>query len=388
MFQYRSVHMNGDTSNLSSVQRVGIAGGGQLAGMMIEAGRKLGLHITVLDPDPQAAAAKTADEFVHGEFDSFEALQRLAANVDVLTFEIERIDTGALTQLQSAGVTVSPSPSVLKTIQDKLVQKRMLVAQNIPTANFSTLDLSNTEQISLPCIWKARRDGYDGRGVRVLRHRNELSDVDDTPAIIEELIAIKVELAVVVARDRNGNTKDYPLTEIEMDPDAHVMNMVVAPAAVSRDIERECLEYAHRIVHALNYVGVLAVEFFLDADERVFVNEISPRPHNSGHYTIEACPTSQFEQHLRAVTGRDLGPTDLRSPAATFNLLSEIPCATDLKRHRIDEPASGIYLHDYGKAQARPGRKMGHITMLDKERDDVIRQATELMNTLTVDKTR
>jgi 5-(carboxyamino)imidazole ribonucleotide synthase len=342
---------------------IGIAGGGQLARMLVDAAARLGLRTVVLDPDAQCSASSCADEFLVGEFASPTALSQLARATDALTFEIERVDAAVLEQLERDGFAVNPSSRVLATIQDKLVQKRFLESIGIPTPAFAPYNAHEEISRTPPFVWKARRGGYDGRGVAVIRSLDELAAVPQVPAMTEDLVDIKREFAIIIARDGAGQLQYYPLTDIHMDPDAHVLDTVVAPAEVNDDVVAICRDYACRIAEALDYVGVLAIELFLDGSDVVSVNELSPRPHNSGHYSIEACVTSQFEQHLRAVAGLPLGPTDLKVAAACFNLLGPADPAGVAALARRGDLGPDVFVHDYAKIPIRPGRKVGHVTV-------------------------
>lgn len=345
------------------ISSIGIAGGGQLARMLIEAAGDLGLHTVVLDPDAHCSAASCADEFLVGGFESADALTRLARATDALTFEIERVDATVLETLEHAGFTVSPSSRVLGTIQDKLIQKRFLESLSIPTPAFRPFDPDVDAAPAVPFVWKARRGGYDGRGVAVIRDHGEIADLPRVPAMTEELIDLRHEFAIIVARGADGQKECYPLTEIHMDPDANVLDTVVAPATADADVADTCRRFAFEIADALDYVGVLAVELFLDGNGAVSVNELSPRPHNSGHYSIEACVTSQFAQHLRAVAGLPLGSTELKVPAACFNLLGPTdPALVDELAHR-GVLGPNVFVHDYAKIPLSPGRKVGHVTV-------------------------
>ena len=364
----------------SAIRTVGIAGGGQLAQMMLPAAAALGLRAVVLDPDPACSAASSADEIVVGGFDSAEALSELAGRCDVITFEIEKISVAALADLEAQGRCVRPSSTVLGVIQDKLRQKEFLREHHIPTSDFVALDKPSALQHPLPCVWKARRDGYDGRGVAVLRDEADVAALPAAPALIEDLVDIDFELAIMIARDAAGNEQHYPVVEIIMDDALHVMDSLVAPADISAALAARCRELASTVAAALDYVGVLALEFFVDRDGRVLVNELSPRPHNSGHYTIEACPTSQFEQHLRAVSGRELGATTLLRPALTFNVLGApgahgTPVYVGFDAFESDDD---VHVHCYDKPLVRPGRKMAHITVLADSRAAALARAARI----------
>lgn len=342
---------------------IGIAGGGQLARMLIEAAEELGLRTVVLDPDARCSASACASELLVGGLESPTALTQLARASDALTFEIERVDVSVLESLEQAGYTVSPSSRVLGTIQDKLVQKRFLESLSIPTPAFRPFDPDADTPPALPFVWKARRGGYDGRGVAVIRDRGEIRDLPRLPAMTEELVDLQHEFAIIVARSADGRTECYPLTEIHMDPEANILDTVVAPATADADVVRTCRRYACEIADALDYIGVLAIELFLDGNGVVSVNELSPRPHNSGHYSIEACVTSQFAQHLRAVAGLPLGSTELKVPAACFNLLGPTDPAVVAELARRDVLGPDVFVHDYAKIPLSPGRKVGHVTV-------------------------
>lgn len=347
----------------TQIDTIGIAGGGQLARMLVEAATTLGLRTVVLDPDPQCSAAGCADELLVGDFASAAALSQLARATDALTFEIEKVDATVLEQLEHAGFAISPSSRVLATIQDKLVQKRFLESLGIPTPAFAAFDAEADSAPVLPCVWKARRGGYDGRGVAIIRNLEDLATMPRIPAMTEELVDIQQEFAIIIARDSTGRKLCYPLTDILMDPAAHVLDTVIAPAQADTDVVDICRAYAGQIADALDYVGVLAIELFLDGSGGVSVNELSPRPHNSGHYSIEACVTSQFEQHLRAVAGLPLGATDLMAPAACFNLLGPTDPAEVAVLARRGDLGPEVFVHDYAKIPIRPGRKVGHVTV-------------------------
>jgi len=366
------------------VRSVGVAGGGQLARLMAPAARALDLRLVVLDPDPACAAAGVADELLVGAYDSLFFLRALADRCDVVTFEIERVDADGLRRLQGLGQRVMPSAEVLETIQDKLLQKHFMRMHGIPTAAFGAWSPEREEP--LPFVWKARRGGYDGRGVAVVHDAAARAALPQVPAMAEELVDIVAEFAILVARDASGQVEFHPLVDLVMDDRQHVMDMVVAPSAAASGTVEECRRLAAEIVAGLDYTGILAVEFLLDRGGRVLVNEISPRPHNSGHYTIEACNVSQFEQHLRAVAGLGLRPVELARAAVTFNVLGS-PGAHGTPRYvGFDEAARSpdVHIHCYDKAEVRPGRKMAHVTVLGASRQQALDAADALKARLQV----
>lgn len=371
----------------SSRRRVGIVGGGQLARMMAEAAPRLGLDITVLDPTPGAPASEFASQIVGG-FDDRAALRELAHDSDVVTLDIEAVSAAALAVLEESGVRVAPSSKVLGIIQDKLVQKRFLAEHGLPTGRFAGVDdIAGLRDFGLPCILKARRHGYDGRGVkRVSTPDDATALLAGGPCLAEAIVDIERELAVMVARNARGDIAVYPVVEAEFDAAANILNTIKAPAALPAAVEATCAELATRCVTVLDGVGIFGIEFFLDRSGEVLVNEISPRPHNSGHYTIEACATSQFEQHLRAVTDMDLGPTTLLRAAASFNLLGEPDAHGQPVYHGLDEASRlpGIGVHLYGKRSVKPWRKMGHVTVTGASGADAAATAARLKAAIRV----
>ena len=365
---------------LQEYKTVGIAGGGQLALMMIPPAKKLGFRVFILDPDSGCASASAADELIMGDFSSAEAFCKLGEVSDVISFEIEKVSSDLLRELEKKGKVVRPASSVLSKIQDKLIQKKELTRLGIPVSAFE--ELNDKEELinRIPCVWKARRAGYDGRGVMILKNDSQMPKVPESPGYTEELVELDYELAILIARDSDGQVAIYPTAEIIMNAGNNVMDTVVVPAAAPDCLQRECGRIARLLVEHFDYVGLMAIEFFVDRKGRLLVNEISPRPHNSGHYTIEACETSQFEQHIRAITDQGLGPVGLASAAATFNILGEPksfgkPVFTGIEIFRNDKT---VYFHDYCKSSVRPGRKMGHVTVVGESRENVLEKVREI----------
>ncbi len=402
---------------------IGIIGGGQLGRMLIYCSCKLGFQYVVLDPDPSAPARPLAHHFIQGSLYDPASLRQLLEHSDIATYEIEHIDTRVLLKAEQAGHVLYPSPRLLEVIQDKWVQKEVLSKAGVPVPRFFSFDgsglpadplrrdgepsrkekslaetrtpssralkeilmqLSQEKGIPYPLVQKSRKGGYDGRGVKVLR--SPADPPMDTPSIIEEYIPFQKELAVMVARDRSGNTASYPVVEMVFNPDHNICDTVLAPARIPADIAEEARRVALRAVEALDGVGVFGVELFLTQDSRVLLNEVAPRPHNSGHYTIEACLTSQFEQHIRAISGLPLGATDLIRPAVMINLLGEegaggIPYVEGFEK-ALSIP--GVSIHLYGKREVRPFRKMGHVTILGTSTDEILKKAEEIRSILKV----
>lgn len=359
--------------------RVGIVGGGQLARMMAEAAPRLGARIMVLDPTPDCPAHAYAPQLV-GDFDDAQRLAELAAMADVVTLDIEAVTASCLAGLEHGGTRVAPSAEVLAVIQDKLRQKEFLAAHGLPTSEFRAVDPGDFAALAtfgLPCVIKTRRHGYDGRGVQVVRSAAEARGMLQVPCLVERLVDIERELAVMVARSAVGEIALYPVVEAVFDPRANILDMIVAPARIDAVIARRCQALAQQAVECLDGVGIFGIEFFLTRAGDVLINEISPRPHNSGHYTIEACATSQFEQHLRAVIGLPLGPTALLRPAASFNLLGAPDAHGEPVFHGMAALAerADVAVHLYGKHAVKPFRKMGHVTVLADSADTALAAA-------------
>ena len=353
--------------------RIGVLGGGQLGQMMMLAGIPLGFEFGVLTPNRHDPAVRLATRHEPGALDDEAAIHRIVSWADVTTYEIEHVNTEALRAAESGGGLVLPRSMLLATINDKLEQKHALRDAEIPVPAFA-------ERFpGYPTVQKLRRGGYDGRGVQVLR-----SDRDtplDGASYYEELVDFERELAVIVGRSTSGETTTYPVVEMEFDADANICSRVIAPARITPSCEARAREIALAAVEALDGVGVLAVELFLARDGRILANEIAPRPHNSGHLTIEACETSQFEQHLRAITGLPLGATTLRTAAVMVNVLGD-PGAHGRPRlpaiGRLLE-RTGVHLHWYGKTEVRPYRKMGHVTVVADDLESALATAQEIL---------
>ncbi len=354
------------------VARIGIIGGGQLGRMMVRAAKKLGCTSCVLDPQLNSPAGQLSGHQIVGNYHDPAALRELVEACDVTTFDIEDIDTDVLAALADEGHRIFPSPALLADVQDKLRQKRVLAAAGIPGADFEAMAAPDAEQCArfgYPLVQKARRGGYDGRGVQVMRGPDDFARHLPVPSLIERFVTADKELAVMVARGQDGEARCYPAVEMCVRGEQNILDMLLAPARIDAATAQAAQALAVRAVEALRGVGIFGVELFLTAGGELLVNEIAPRTHNSGHYTIEACLTDQFEQHLRAITGLPLGSTELLCPAAMINLLgaeghSGRPVILGL---RAALAIPGVSVHIYGKAASRPHRKMGHVTVLDSD---------------------
>jgi 5-(carboxyamino)imidazole ribonucleotide synthase len=354
------------------VARIGIIGGGQLGRMMVKAAKRLGCTCVVLDPTPGSPAGQVAGHQIVGAYHDPAKLRELAESSDVVTFDIEDIDTATLLELEREDRRIHPSPALLAVLQDKLQQKQLLRDAGIPTADFvdmPTPDPAAFAAFGYPLVQKARRGGYDGRGVVVMRSPADFDEHLPLPGLIERFVPAKKELAVLVARGADGDCRCYPTVEMCFRPGQNILDMLLAPADLAPETTAATAALAVRTVEAMQGVGIFGIEMFLDRDGGLLVNEVAPRTHNSGHYTIEACVTDQFEQHLRAVIGLPLGSTELLSPAAMINLLG----APDRRGRPVIEGMAaalaipGVCVHIYGKAQTSPYRKMGHVTVLDHD---------------------
>ena len=362
--------------------KLGILGGGQLGRMLIQEAVNFNIHISVLDPAVNAPCADLANNFVVGNFNDYQTVLDFGKTVDVLTIEIEHVNIEALEELERMGKKVFPRPSALRTIQDKGLQKQFYKANDIPTAPFHLID--NAEDALLfkekgPFMQKLRKGGYDGKGVTPLRTEAEFNGAFNAPSVLEEFVPFVKELAVIVARNESGEIATFPLVEMEFNPEANLVEFIFSPANVSIDIENNAKKIASDIANKLEHVGLLAIELFLTEDGNVLVNEIAPRPHNSGHHTIEACFVSQYGMHLRAILNMPLGSTGLRTTAVMINLLGEKGFEGKARYENIEEVlhTEGAYIHLYGKEDTKPFRKMGHITVCNtnlEEAKDIARR--------------
>jgi 5-(carboxyamino)imidazole ribonucleotide synthase len=369
--------------------RIGILGGGQLGRMLIQQAINYNVNIKVLDPDREAPCRKLCDEFTVGSLGDYETVYNFGKTVDMLTIEIEKVNVDALDQLESEGVLVYPQPRVIRLIQDKGLQKQFFKENDIPTAPFKII--SSPEELknsgfAYPYIQKLRRDGYDGKGVYKVTDESYLAKAFTEPSIIEELIDFEKEIAVIVARNDKGEMSTFPVVEMEFNPQANLVEFLISPSTLSPEIQNKAEEIAKKIAESLKIVGLLAVEMFLDRQGNVLVNEVAPRPHNSGHQTIEGNTVSQFEQHLRAIFNQPLGDTKNLNHAIMINLLGEAGYEGPAQYKGMEEVLkhAGVYVHLYGKLLTKPFRKMGHVTIVDSDREKAIATAKYVQQTLKV----
>jgi len=369
--------------------RVGIVGGGQLAKMLTMEAKKLGFKVTVLDPTPGSPAGQVADNQIVGGFFDDNKLRELARECDLLTYDLEHIDTFALRTLEEEGAIIRPAPRLLEIIQDKVLQKNLLIQANLPTPEFVTMDTPDAQQMrdfGFPLVQKIRRGGYDGRGVVILRGEEDLPLALSEPSLIERCVVVEKELAVMVACGADGEVRTYPVAEMLFDQRSNALELMLAPARITRQQTERALQLAEQTARAFGGVGIFGVEMFLTTDGEMLVNEVAPRPHNSGHYTIEACVTSQYEQHLRAIAGFPLGSTDLLIPAVMINLVGEPGSAGRPMVTGLHESLAlpGVTVHLYGKYEVHPFRKMGHAMIVDHDLDLALVRARHIKNILKI----
>jgi 5-(carboxyamino)imidazole ribonucleotide synthase len=377
----------------SSNFKLGILGGGQLGRMLLAETQKLDIYTSILESNKNAPCAEICNKFVIGNLLDFDAVYNFGKTVDLLTIEIENVNLDALDKLENEGLTIYPKPKDLRIIQSKASQKNFYIDNQIPTAEFShyayleELKQSYENNITaLPFVWKAARFGYDGNGVKIVRNIADLNSLPNVECITEKLIPFKNELAVIVARNSVGEVKTYPVVEMEFHPEANQVEYVICPARIDFKVAEKARELALKVVSNLDFVGLLAVEMFQTVDDKILVNEVAPRPHNSGHYSIEASYTNQFEQHLRSILNLPLGNTDSKVAGIMVNLVGEEGFSGDVVYENIEEilKIDGVTPHIYGKKETRPFRKMGHVTIVNTDINKAREIAQKVKETIRV----
>ncbi len=356
--------------------KVGMLGGGQLGRMFIQEALNYDVHVHCLDPDPDAPCRHLATSFRQGSLTDFDTVVNFGNDKDVVTVEIEHVNVEALRELENRGVKVFPQPNVLAIVQDKGLQKKFYLQHDLPTAEFTLVNGKEellAKNIPFPYVLKWRKGGYDGKGVQIMKSAADFEYLIDTPYVIEQLVPFTKELAVIVARNESGESVVYPTVECEFSPVANLVEFLFSPAEISEDVEKKAREIALKVIDSLQMVGILAVELFLTADNEILINEIAPRPHNSGHHTIECCYTSQFEQHLRSIVNAPLGSANLITPGVMINLLGEPGYEGVAKYENLEKVISqeGVSVHLYGKQSTKPFRKMGHVTIYGPNLDEL-----------------
>lgn len=377
----------------SSNKILGILGGGQLGKMLLYTTRQWDVTTHVLDPNPSAPARLACNLFVKGNLMDFDTVYAFGKQVDVLTIEIENVNVEALKKLEQEGVQIYPQPHVLETIQNKCRQKKFYEHHQIPTASFS--EFENLEQLneavakgqlSFPFVWKSAAMGYDGYGVSIVRSNADIAALQAGPCMAEEFVPFDKELAVIVCRNPSGEIATYPVVEMEFHPTANQVEYVLCPARIDSILATKARKIAMQVSAAYGHVGLLAVELFLTQDGEILVNEVAPRPHNSGHYTLEASYTSQFEQHLRALLNLPMGQTDSMVSAVMVNLVGKTGHQGNVFYKNIDQilTLEGVSPHIYGKKETRPFRKMGHVTIVHPKIETARSIAEQVKETVEV----
>lgn len=374
-------------------KKIGIIGGGQLGKMILDETNKIDLQVSILDPNKNSPCKNLTKNFIQGDFNDFDTVLNFGLAHDIISYEIEHINVDALDELVSKGIEVQPSPEILRIIQDKNLQKSFFKENNFPTSDFSYFnsknDLLNSfkkSNLSFPCVWKKTKFGYDGFGVKILNTKNDFSKLPDAEMIIEDLIEFKKELSVIVAVNKKGDIKAYETVEMEFNPDSNQVEFVISPANISENINRNAKKIAYELAKKINLIGLLAVEMFLTNDDKILINEIAPRPHNSGHFSIDACPTSQFKQHINSIMNFELGETSHQNCAVMLNLVGGNSHTGEVKYENLDlvKNQKNVYIHIYGKKITRPNRKMGHVTVICDNFASAYKKAKEIKEIIKV----
>lgn len=377
----------------SSDFTLGILGGGQLGKMLLTETRKFDITTKVLDPSLDAPCRIACNTFVQGNLTDFNTVYNFGKDVNVLTIEIENVNVEALEKLQTEGVKVYPSPQTIKNIQNKATQKQFYATHGIPTAPFQVFQNTeslkkaiNEQQLTLPFVWKSARFGYDGNGVKIVRQLTDLNLLPNDQCIAESLVPFKKELAVIVARNAKGQVRTYPVVEMEFHPEANQVEYVLCPARIEEAVAQKVRTIAIQVAQAFEVVGLLAVELFQTENDEILVNEVAPRPHNSGHYSIEAAYTNQFEQHLRAILNLPLGSTESKVAGVMVNLVGAEGYQGKVVYENIEQimAMEGVTPHIYGKKETRPFRKMGHVTIVNPNINKARQIAEQVKNTIRV----
>lgn len=374
-------------------QKIGIIGGGQLGKMLCQAGSKLGLDISVMDKDLSYPTAQICRDYVCGDINNYDDVLAFGSDKDIITIEIENINVAALETLEKMGKSVFPKPSSLKIIRDKGLQKEFYKSSGFPSSAFrlhkgksDILQAIADGELKIPFVQKLRSDGYDGKGVHVVRNEADLANLMDGASLTEDIVDIDKEIAVIVGRTVHGEVITFPAVEMHFHPIANLVEYLFCPSSISNELGIQAEQMSINIANKMDIVGLLAVEMFVTHDGELLVNEVAPRPHNSGHHTIEACVTSQYEMHLRAILGLPLGDSSLVRPAVMVNLLGESGYSGPVNYQGIEAclSLSGVYPHLYGKKETKPFRKMGHVTIVEESLEDAIEKAKFIQNTLKV----
>ncbi len=377
----------------SSHFKLGVLGGGQLGRMLLSETQKFDIYTVILDASADAPCSQICNEFHQGDLLDYQTVYEFGKKVDLLTIEIENVNIDALDDLEKEGLTIYPKPKNLRIIQNKAQQKHFYADHNIPTADFFHYayleELKHSYEndiIDFPFVWKSARFGYDGNGVKIVRSYEDLETLPVGECIAEKLIPFKNELAVIVARNKEGEIKTYPVVEMEFHPEANQVEYVICPGRIEEKVAQKAREVALQVANAFDFVGLLAVEMFQTVDDKILVNEVAPRTHNSGHYSIEASFTNQFEQHLRSILNLPLGNTDSKVAGVMVNLVGSEGYTGSVFYENIEKilEMEGVTPHIYGKKTTKPFRKMGHVTITHKDVNIARKIAENVKETINV----
>lgn len=369
---------------------IGIVGGGQLGRMTILEAKKMDVEVVVLTPSHPSPASDIADDYIIGDLYDSDKIVELSEKCDVLTYEIEHINVEVLKEIEAKGKIVNPSSEVLAIIQDKNLQKKVLKEKGLPTSQWDMLNENNLEELlekyDFPVVQKACKGGYDGKGVFLLKTRDDLSNMIKAPSFFEKYIPFEREIAVMVARNKKGQVKTYPVVDMLFDDKTNMCDITMCPSTIGVSLREKAKDLAQKAVEAIDGVGIFGVEMFVTKDGEILINELAPRPHNSGHYTIEGCITSQYEQYLRAIMNLPLGSVDIVKPSVMINLFGEEGYSGKVEVENFDKALEieGVNIHLYGKKETKPNRKMGHITVLDDDLEKALEKAKKAKSLLKI----
>ena len=377
----------------SSDFKLGILGGGQLGKMLLQVTSRLSIKTNILDPSEDSPCKNLCNEFEIGNLMDFDAVYQFGKKCDLVTFEIEHVNIEALEKLESEGTKVYPTSKTLKIIQNKNLQKQFFIDNNIPTSDFyyfkSPKDFKNSlhkNQISFPCVWKKTKFGYDGYGVEIIKSIEQIDNLPDEEFIIEEFIPFEKELATTIVRNYSGDIQIFPLVQMDFNKESNQVEYVVCPAQVNREIKDLANALAMKVSKSFKHVGLLAIEMFLTKDNKILINEVAPRPHNSAHYSIEACENSQFQQHINSILNLKLGSCKSNNNAIMVNLVGEKGYSGPVIYQGIEEAMeqSNVSVHIYGKSNTKPNRKMGHVTVTDEDLKNGLKKAKSIKDLIKV----
>ena len=377
----------------SSDFKLGILGGGQLGKMLLQVTSRLSIKTNILDPSKDSPCKNLCNEFEIGNLMDFDSVYQFGKKCDLVTFEIEHVNIEALEKLESEGTKVYPSSKTLKIIQNKNLQKQFFIDNNIPTSDFwyfkSPKDFKNSfhkNQISFPCVWKKTKFGYDGYGVEIIKSIKQIDNLPNEEFIIEEFIPFEKELATTIVRNNSGDIQIFPLVQMDFNKESNQVEYVVCPAQVNREIKDLANALAMKVSKSFKHVGLLAIEMFLTKDNKILINEVAPRPHNSAHYSIEACENSQFQQHINSILDLKLGSCESNNNAIMVNLVGEKGYSGPVIYHGIEKAMeqSNVSVHIYGKSNTKPNRKMGHVTVTDENLKNGLKKAKSIKNLIKV----